>query len=88
MRDDLVTRGELYEWMRGLLMHFEMQHGYPSTYVVTMNGPEHGVVGDELGGILEEGIELLSALREELGIDEDDMEYEIEFEMELGEGDE
>lgn len=84
MTEDLVTRGEIAGWLTSLLKHFEMDHGYPSTYVMTMDGPEHGVVGDELGAILEQGLELLGAIREELGEDDEsefDDEYEIEWEF-------
>lgn len=92
MRDDLITRGEIAGWLTSLLKHFEMDYGYPSTYIVTSEGPEHGVVNDELGGLLEEGLEILATLREELGEDDEsefDEEFEIEFEFfEADEGDE
>lgn len=89
MREDLITRGEIEEWITRLLKAFHMDEGYPSTYVLNHEGETFGVVGDEMGAILEEGLGILSALREELGLDDeelsDDVEYnplyEIEFEL-------
>lgn len=98
MREDLITRGEIEEWITQLLRAFHMDEGYPSTYVVNHEGETFGVVGDHLGSILEEGLAILSALREELGLDDQELMsedaeynplYEIEFELDTdGEMDE
>jgi len=76
-----LTKEEMYAWLGSLLQHFGMDEGYPSTHVITMDGPEHGVVGDELGAILEDGIEMLGTLKEELDIE--DCDFDIEFEMDF-----
>ena len=93
MTEDLISRGEIADWLRNLLQTFHMEEGYPATYVINSEGEHFGVVGEPLGSILEEGLEILSALQEELGVSDEDVEYgfgtyDIEFEFDDDGGDE
>ena len=67
---------EVIDWLRRLVAHFDVENGYPSTYLHTPDGVQHGPVNDELGLLVEEAMELL-----------DEYDSPIEFEM-LGDSDE
>jgi len=50
---------ELKDLVCRLLDEFDVRNGFPSTYIMTEDGPLHGMVSDSVADIIEQMLDVL-----------------------------